>query len=156
MIQEPFSKYMNDSPLRLCRGSASRQVLYRDDSQHCSYTSTKLISVFPCVLWIVHILHAYRSTILMNTSLVTINVALYKRVYTGAANKICKTQLSRTQSGPCSIAKEEQKQISPNHIQALFAGSVLLSIIDGTVTSLFSYANYDQIIWTIPIYRAPV
>ena len=40
---------------------------------------------------------------------------------TGAANKICKTQLSRTQSGPCSIAKEEQKQISPNHVQALFA-----------------------------------
>ena len=43
---------------------------------------------------------------------------------TGVANKVCKTQLSRTQAVPCSIAKEEQKQISSNHVQALFAGSV--------------------------------
>ena len=46
---------------------------------------------------------------------------------TGAANKVCKTQLSRTQAGPCIIAKEQQKQISPNHVQAVFAGSVLLA-----------------------------
>ena len=68
IIQERFSKYINDSQLHSCRRPASRQVLYRDNSQHRSCTSTKLISMFPCIRRIVIVLRAYRSMIFMNTS----------------------------------------------------------------------------------------
>ena len=93
---------MNDSPLHSCRRPASGQVLYKDDSQHCSYTSTKLISVFPCVLRTVLVLRAYRSTILMNTS---------------------QLLLSRIQARPGKTVKQDQEHICLANMYETFSGS---------------------------------
>ena len=56
--------YRDDSQLSSCRRPAPRKVFCKNDSQtiaeHCSYTSTKLISVLLCALGCVLILCAWR------------------------------------------------------------------------------------------------
>ena len=45
-------------------------------------------------------------------------------------------QLSRTQAGAGRVVKEQQDQNSPNHVQAIFSGSVVSSsssLVDGKV-----------------------
>ena len=43
---------------------------------------------------------------------------------TGPEKKVCKTYLRRTQAGPVRAGKQQQEQISPNHVQAIFSTSV--------------------------------
>ena len=43
---------------------------------------------------------------------------------TGHGNKVCSFLLSNSQVGPVRTVKQEQEEISPNHVQAFIPGSV--------------------------------
>ena len=56
--------------------------------------------------------------------------------------------LSRTQAGPGRAVKQEQEEISPNHVQAIYGASVLASNPDIRSARLYGQCSLDKM-WTL-------